>query len=462
MTEVVTVLVCAAIVVVVVMGMLRPDRRPEHATLATSLGILGTFAGVAWVLLNFDVQDVDNGIAELMSGMEMAFVTSVAGIFGSVVLRTPSFLRAGAATTGRTTDDVAALLQRQNEVLQAISSTLSGGGDSTLLTQLQLIRQENGDNSKALRSDFADFAKRMADNNSKALIDALREVIRDFNAKINEQFGENFKELNEGVGRMLDWQEQYKAQIETNVAVFNDVAAGIGEVHKSLQAVREQTAAIGDATDKLADLMLRYDIHQTALEERLQGFKDLGDQAASALPTIQQTLDDMTRGLHDEVTKTIQATADASKQLTEANVAGLERLGKAAESQERAAKALDDAATQVRDQASQSGAAMEREVERVMTFISAQVGRTLQTTESEMNTLHKNLGAEMTKLSAEQSARILKQIDDLDKALEAELTKSLQSLGASLASLSEKFAKDYTPLTAKLERVVRIADGLDV
>jgi len=41
----------------------------------------------------------------------------------------------------------------------------------------------------------------MAENNSKALIEALQEVIRDFNAKINEQFGENFKQLNEAVGK---------------------------------------------------------------------------------------------------------------------------------------------------------------------------------------------------------------------------------------------------------------------
>jgi hypothetical protein len=45
----------------------------------------------------------------------------------------------------------------------------------------------------------------------------------------------------------------------------------------------------------------------------------------------------------------------------------------------------------------------------------------------------------------------------LDKGLQEELTKSLETLGRQLASLSEKFVSDYTPLTDRLREVVRIA-----
>ena len=45
---------------------------------------------------------------------------------------------------------------------------------------------------------------------SKALVEALRDVVKDFNSKITEQFGDNFKELNTAVGRLLAWQDQYK------------------------------------------------------------------------------------------------------------------------------------------------------------------------------------------------------------------------------------------------------------
>ena len=55
--------------------------------------------------------------------------------------------------------------------------------------------------------------QKLAESNSKALIIALQEVIRDFNTKITDQFGDNFKQLNQAVGAMLEWQKQYREQV---------------------------------------------------------------------------------------------------------------------------------------------------------------------------------------------------------------------------------------------------------
>jgi hypothetical protein len=46
----------------------------------------------------------------------------------------------------------------------------------------------------------------------------------------------------------------------------------------------------------------------------------------------------------------------------------------------------------------------------------------------------------------------------LDKGLQDELNKSLETLGRQLASLSEKFVSDYGPLTDRLREVVRLAE----
>jgi len=46
----------------------------------------------------------------------------------------------------------------------------------------------------------------------------------------------------------------------------------------------------------------------------------------------------------------------------------------------------------------------------------------------------------------------------IDKGLEEELTKALNSLGGSLAALSAKFVQDYQPLTEKLREVVRLSE----
>ncbi|MXZ09071.1 MAG: hypothetical protein F4Y79_06450 [Gemmatimonadetes bacterium] len=76
------------------------------------------------------------------------------------------------------------------------------------------LRTTFSDKQDDLLHAFKEFATQMADNNTKALIEALESVMRDFNAKINEQFGDNFKQLNEAVGRINDWQEQYRQQMD--------------------------------------------------------------------------------------------------------------------------------------------------------------------------------------------------------------------------------------------------------
>ncbi len=48
--------------------------------------------------------------------------------------------------------------------------------------------------------EFKNFGKTLAESNSKALMDALTDAIKDFNQKMAEQFGENFKQFNVAVG----------------------------------------------------------------------------------------------------------------------------------------------------------------------------------------------------------------------------------------------------------------------
>ena len=57
----------------------------------------------------------------------------------------------------------------------------------------------------------------------------------------------------------------------------------------------------------------------------------------------------------------------------------------------------------------------------------------------------------------DNAERVAKQVTELDAALGRELEKSLQSLGNQLASLSQKFANDYGPLTDKLRELINIA-----
>jgi len=51
-----------------------------------SLGVFGTFLGIAIGLYNFDVTDIKNSMPILLGGLKTAFVTSGIGIFASIMI----------------------------------------------------------------------------------------------------------------------------------------------------------------------------------------------------------------------------------------------------------------------------------------------------------------------------------------------------------------------------------------
>ena len=163
-----------------------------------------------------------------------------------------------------------------------------------MLTQLQELRTTFSKKQDDLIGTFNEFATQMAENNTKALIEALEEVMRDFNAKISEQFGDNFKQLNEAVGRINEWQEQYRQQMDKLAAEFRIAAASIEKSRESLEIIAARSDAIVSSAAKL-DPILEAIQHQINLfEDNLEAFQNLANDARSAFPIIQRRLNELT------------------------------------------------------------------------------------------------------------------------------------------------------------------------
>ncbi len=182
-------------------------------TILTTLGIFFCFAGIAWGLLDFDPNDVRSSVPHLLQGIRTAFWSSVVGIFWALTLKIrvalfgDATVPASGAQEGSTVDDLARLLVQLNR-------SIAGGDDSGLLSQVKLLRADSNARIDRLTEAFDRYAENIAETNSKALVKALSEVVRDFNTKINEQFGENFKRLNSAVERLVSWQVQYEKQLD--------------------------------------------------------------------------------------------------------------------------------------------------------------------------------------------------------------------------------------------------------
>ena len=186
--------------------------------LLTTIGVLGTFVGIFIGLVNFDVGNIDKSVPLFLEGMKVAFVTSILGM-GSAV-----FLRVTYAAVPR----------------KALAESVGPEEIYSVLTDIRDGQNTTREGFENLTSEFRQFAETMAEDNSKALIEALEQVIRDLNTHIyllNEQFGENFKQLNEAVGALLSWQDQYKDHVEKLTDQFQRSLDGIESETRSVSVL---------------------------------------------------------------------------------------------------------------------------------------------------------------------------------------------------------------------------------
>ena len=374
-----------AIVLIALAGLgfhLRWSRRSAALgpTLLTTLGIFFCFVGIAWGLLDFDSNDVKSSVPHLLQGIRTSFWASVAGIGFALTIKLRHILfgeaaaSPGAAETGASVDDLLVELQRLNHAV-------SGTDDKGLLGQLQAAREESNTRLDRLTAAFETYAEKVAESNSKSLIKALQEVIRDFNAKINEQFGENFKELNAAVGKLVAWQAGHEAQLEALIVQETATRKNMTEASLRYAELINKSGVFVGVAQSLAKVLTGLETQRGQLEGSLGGFASLLERTATGLPEIERRIVSMTEQIEHGVLA----------------------------NQQQLAAAFETANAQLN-------------------------GHLRQATEDSK-----------------------KHIAVLDKALEEELRRAIESLGRQLTALSQKFVQDYTPLTAQLQRVLQSA-----
>ena len=141
-------------------------------------------------------------------------------------------------------------MEQPIEALNELRSVISSDKDTSLLTQVQKLRTTVDDGQKELIKEFKDFAEHMVEQ-QKAIIEALENVIKDFNEKLTEQFGENFKQLNEAVEKLVDWQDRYKEILEEYDRKISQTVEGLENSERALLSVKESSEKIPEAVEKL-------------------------------------------------------------------------------------------------------------------------------------------------------------------------------------------------------------------
>jgi predicted nucleic acid-binding Zn-ribbon protein len=434
---------------------LRSSQKNQVASILISTGIFGTFLGIAIALYGFDPRAVEDSVPELIGGMRMAFVSSVIGVFLALILRGISLGTADSTESeGKSADDIYGVLNRQTELMETVAEkttkqlngverALVGDGDSTLISQLKLMRSESRDGITEMKQELRDFSQTLAENNSKALFEALEGAVRDFNEKISEQFGENFKQLNSAVGQLLEWQNQYRGQLTKAIQVFEEISDSLHEADSAINSVATNSESLREVSERQSQWLSAQIQSQEELTQRLEAFSSLANEAKSAFPIIQQNLEEITQGVKRTVRDSIAAIEGAVEGLEDGAEAVKEATSGISASVEKAAEDLGSRLVE-----------LSQESQERMTHLSTQLSETL---DRNYSAFQENL----LEATDRNQARLEESVQELDQMLGEELTKSLQSLGNHLATLSNRFVEDYTPLTNQLRRVVEMSRRIE-
>ena len=440
----------------------------------TSLGIFFTFTGIYFALIAFDTTDINAAIPRLLDGLKLAFLSSVVGLGSSILFRsTRSLFEKESESDDISGTQLLDQLSQINEGTVSVKDALIGDGDSSLSTQLG-----------KLRNDFRDFADKVAQEGSSALIEALENVIKDFNAKINEQFGENFKQLNEAVGKLLEWQKEYKDQVEKLTNAFIETQKGIDLVKESVEKIEVSTGKIPDQMIKIEDVFKLTEDRMEEIHKGLGGLSEMRNNAVDAVPFIQSQITELTENINKTITDQIESiksymdnldtTNSQTKEFVSSVINEIKETQKAA--QDSYKTSLDEFAKSTNEmfagnlEKSEKALALQMEkfqgvmdsmnlgADKVLesaSKIGDETQKTILSFQEEQNKYSKEMYNKLDDTVKMTQDSINSTMQELDKSMQEELQRSLDVMGNNLASITKRFVDTYEPFAERVQSMMR-------
>jgi len=527
-------------------------------TLLTSIGILGTFLGIILGLLEFDPNKIDTSIASLLEGLKTAFITSLVGMFLSISYKigvTTGF-KIPVLVEKTSEEDITSLelyevLKKQAESTELVRQAIAGDGDSSLVSLMKLQRADSNDHQRQAKeqatmivdsvrdiaqlaedqksqtelaveklshiaqissdqkeefSQFQDrlwrnmqeFADMMSKSATEQVIEALKQVIQDFNNNLVESFGENFKQLNEAVIKLVEWQENYKVQLGEMEKQYAQGVEAITNTESSVAHISEEAKVIPTTMNELKKVM-EVNQHQiTELDRHLAAFEEMKNKAVEAVPEIK-----------DQIVKAIDGAKQANDQLAKGILESgqefqktiLEGATDLKDNINQATGALSDSATvtanssvEIKDQFSEVISEINNNLRNLVSELTdggktlndsfKQASGELISENSELQKAFtiglKDMQASLASTIEEQAQEhrrkadgvfagleksiedslsntgesVKKQLDMIDASMGAEIEKVMTSMGSALGSISGQFTKDYTTLVERMKNIV--------
>lgn len=282
---------------------------------------------------------------------------------------------------------------------------------------------------------FKEFSNYMLEENSKAFIEALNKTIRDFNINLVETFGSNFKQLNEAVAKLLDWQEHYKDTIELTTENQKTIFNSFRNIEIELDNFNQKTKGINTVVSELS-LATKEALEQNyRLNDSLEVIAQLDNQVKELLPNfmkINSNLNDNLKTFSEETNKITDELKDFTSNL---------------------GSSLDKSKNQVN---------------KLLEDTIKSFSTTIEKSEENNKEIVRSTSEKIKALNDELDKSIKEKINKIDNFLKEQVQKTdnalkdnLNDIIKMLGNISEKFAEDYEPLANKLREIVQLPNLIE-
>ena len=449
--------------------------------IASTIGVLGTFVGISIGLWKFNPNDITSSVPLLLSGMKIAFATSIIGMAASIFMKYIALKNEDEENI----DDIMELFNTMIAESRNVNNTLIENQKQTenVLNKVSEIWASHQENlTVELKSEILNL-----NNNT---ISKQEELIGEF-----KKLGECFTLLNSGVNNLLTWQENYKETIENTTKELETVIQTIHNADESIESISKNSSLIKENNENLSEVLKEINKTQNVIIDSNKSIIEISNTAKESIPQINEhftNIDNRTKEstaylqtlisenlnniksylekiTEDVLSKTTQSIYENNRQFKyeiSEHISQCKMLIYSLKdlipdinehllsTQKRFNKTLIHFNEEVQNSFKENTLEINKQVQ-LLKENTANINNTLDDTISESTKRLENITvatSNQIKTMAEEMEKLcVRKIEKLDNTLIEEFTDALSCLAGQLVTISEGFSEDYYRLLEELK-----------
>lgn len=245
------------------------DITDQLANAFTGLGILGTFIGLTKGLQTFNSQDAINSTPQLLSGIKIAFHTSIFGVIASLIYNhfyhrdieanniaiiefcDAFYKKIMPNPEAKYYDVMITNAEEQTKALKSLSGTLAGELEPVFA---KAIADSVKPTMEKLNKSIDDYIMNAVDAQSETLNKIVDKFLNHLNKSLNNQFDN----LSRSIKDMCTWQDEATVKLKTIMGSVDSTAVSMSKLSIDLSNAERIQKESADSSLRIVNEMDKY------------------------------------------------------------------------------------------------------------------------------------------------------------------------------------------------------------